>query len=252
MFAAFPFPDGGSCCPHPSFRHSMHVPELYYFATPSQKKKKVLAWTNSKSEKSRQIQSKICAMSVAAAVLAVIRLNVLVAALTSAYNIRLFAVKNFGRPWALWFTMMAMVSYWLIGCLMTVGLHFQPSFGMFGWKEPCFWHKSVSEHAECKTGKRIQIYFHVWLQDHHFLTHRWWPRSKFFNDQCWEVLTSNKFQNEKRQVIAAWRYELKRCVEPQKLGSLLAAIPCLFQCVCRMLCLYTWFEASLTFTHLRS
>lgn len=44
-------------------------------------------------------------MSVAAALLAVVRLNVLVAALTSAYNIRLFAVKNFGRvihefdPW---------------------------------------------------------------------------------------------------------------------------------------------------------
>ena len=48
----------------------------------------------------KQIQSKICAMSVAAALLAVVRLNVLVAALTSAYNIRLFAVKNFGRPWA--------------------------------------------------------------------------------------------------------------------------------------------------------
>ena len=39
-------------------------------------------------------------MSVAAALLAVVHLNVLVAALTSAYNIRLFAVKNFGRPWA--------------------------------------------------------------------------------------------------------------------------------------------------------
>jgi hypothetical protein len=66
-------------------------------ATPP--KQKVLASTTSQSNK-KQIQSKICAMSVAAALLAVVRLNVLVAALTSAYNIRLFAVKNFGRPWA--------------------------------------------------------------------------------------------------------------------------------------------------------
>ena len=74
---------------------TMRVPEFDDFATPQQK---VLARTTAKSEK--RIQSKICAMSVAAALLAVVRLNVLAVALTSAYNIRLFAVKNFGRPWA--------------------------------------------------------------------------------------------------------------------------------------------------------
>ena len=73
---------------------TISVPEFYDCATPP--KQKVLASTTSQSKK--QIQSKICAMSVAAALLAVVRLNVLVAALTSAYNIRLFAVKNFGRP----------------------------------------------------------------------------------------------------------------------------------------------------------
>ena len=36
-------------------------------------------------------------MSVAQAVLAAVRINILILAVASAYNIRLFAVKNFGR-----------------------------------------------------------------------------------------------------------------------------------------------------------
>ncbi len=36
-------------------------------------------------------------MSVAQAVLAAVRINILLLAVTFAYNIRLFAVKNFGR-----------------------------------------------------------------------------------------------------------------------------------------------------------
>ena len=120
----------------------------------------------------------------------------------------------------------------LTGCLMT-GLDFEQHV----WLERTRVRpgKSVSEHAEWKlekVSKSIQIHSHVWLPDHHFSTHWWWPWLKIFKDRCREASASKKIQNDKRQGIAAWWGELKPVWNLGRLedvGSLLlAVIPCLF------------------------